>query len=133
QPVGAGLLGTNLGRRLPGAVAASAQSVPLGQNPARPVATHRGRTEPRARCDMTRALSASPVALLAFVAALALAAFAIQQGRLADDAVMLGAGAIRAGGGQVPIDRIVASYPTLPFLATTLLEMMVPTGTPSPA
>ena len=31
-----------------------------------------------------------------------------------------------------PIGRIVASYPTLPFLAVTLLEIVTPAGTPTP-
>ena len=45
----------------------------------------------------------------------------------------LWAGAIGAGGGDVPIGRIVASYPTMPFFATTLLEFITPAGTPTPA
>ena len=34
---------------------------------------------------------------------------------------------------QVPIGRIVAGYPTLPFLATTLVAWLAPAGTPAPA
>jgi hypothetical protein len=80
-----------------------------------------------------RRLAASPVGLLAFAAGLALTAFAVRRGLLADDAIALWAGAIGAGGGQVPIGRIVASYPTLPFFASTLVELVMPSGTPAPA
>jgi hypothetical protein len=82
---------------------------------------------------VTRALAASPIGLVAFVAALALAAFAVRRGLVADDAMTLWASAISAGDGNIPLGRIVASYPTLPFLATTLVEMVTPAGTPSPA
>ncbi|WP_284422882.1 MULTISPECIES: hypothetical protein [unclassified Bradyrhizobium] len=37
-----------------------------------------------------------------------------------------------AGEGQMPIGRILAAYPTLPFLATTLLQVVTPAGTPTP-
>src|SRR5688500_12524452 len=80
-----------------------------------------------------RALAVSPVGLLAFVASLALATFAVRKGLVTDDAVTLWAGAIGASGGGVPIERIIASYPTLPFLITTLLEFVTPSGTPTPA
>src|SRR4029078_873102 len=33
----------------------------------------------------------------------------------------------------VPIGRIIASYPPLPFLITTFLELVTPGGTPTPA
>ena len=82
---------------------------------------------------MIRALHASPIGLIAFITALTLAAFAARKGLLPDDAVTLWANAISAGGGDVPIGRIVASYPTLPFFATTLLELITPAGTPAPA
>ena len=82
---------------------------------------------------MTRVLAASPIGLLAFVTALALAAFAVRRGLVPEDAMTLWASAISAGGGDVPIGRIVASYPTLPFVATTLLEIITPVGTPTPA
>jgi hypothetical protein len=82
---------------------------------------------------MTRALAASPVGLLAFVTALALTAYSVRNGIVSDDAAMLWAGAISAGGGDVPIGRIIASYPTLPFLVTFFLEMITPSGTPTPA
>ncbi len=44
----------------------------------------------------------------------------------------LWASAIAAGDGEMPIGRIVAAYPTIPFLATTLLEFVTPAGTPTP-
>ncbi len=80
-----------------------------------------------------RALAVSPIGLLAFAASLALTAVAVRQGLVAEDAVTLWAGAIGAGGGEVPIGRIIASYPTLPFLGTTALEFITPSGTPTPA
>jgi hypothetical protein len=80
-----------------------------------------------------RALAVSPIGLLTFLAALALAAFAMRLGLVADDSVTLWAGAISAGGGDVPLGRIIASYPTLPFLFTTALEFITPSGTPAPA
>jgi hypothetical protein len=82
---------------------------------------------------VTRALAATPVGLLAFALALALTALAVGKGLMADDAVLLWASAISAGGGEVPIGRIIASYPTLPFLFTTCLEFVTPSGTPTPA
>lgn len=82
---------------------------------------------------MNRALAASPIGLFIFVTALALAAFAARRGLVPDDAMTLWAGAIGASGGDVPLGRIVASYPTLPFLATTFLEWTTPAGTPTPA
>ena len=82
---------------------------------------------------MIRALTLSPIGLLAFIASLALTAFAVRKGLVAEDAVTLWAGAISAGGGDVPIGRIVASYPTLPFVITALLEFVAPSGTPTPA
>ncbi len=60
-------------------------------------------------------------------------ALAVRAGLVSDDAVTLWAGAITAGDGEMPIGRIVAAYPTLPFLATTLLEFITPAGTPTPA
>jgi membrane protein XagC len=57
---------------------------------------------------------------------------ATRVGLVPDDAVTLWANAITAGDGLMPIGRIVAAYPTLPFLATTLLEFLTPSGTPTP-
>src|SRR5215210_6987850 len=82
---------------------------------------------------MIRALTISPIGLLAFMASLALTAYAVSKGLVGEDAVTLWAGAISAGGGDVPIGRIVASYPTLPFFITTLLQFVTPPGTPTPA
>jgi hypothetical protein len=82
---------------------------------------------------MIRALAVSPIGLLAFIASLALTAFAVRRGLVAEDAVTLWAGAISAGGGDVPIGRIIASYPTLPFFGTTALQFIMPAGTPTPA
>ena len=82
---------------------------------------------------MNRALAASPIGLLAFIAALTLTAYAVRRGLVADDTVTLWAGAISAGSGEVPVGRIIASYPTLPFLVTTLLEFVTPAGAPAPA
>jgi hypothetical protein len=82
---------------------------------------------------LNRSLTAAPVASLAFVATLALTAMAVRNGLVADDALRLWAGASTAADGQVPIGRIVAGYPTLPFLATTLLAWIAPAGTPAPA
>ncbi len=67
------------------------------------------------------------------MATLALAAIAVRNGLVADDAVRLWAGASTAADGQVPIGRIVAGYPTLPFLSTTLVTWIAPQGTPAPA
>lgn len=82
---------------------------------------------------MIRALAVSPIGLLAFIASLALTTYAVRRGLVTDDAVTLWAGAISAGGGEVPIGRLIASYPTLPFFMTTLLEFIAPPGTPTPA
>jgi membrane protein XagC len=82
---------------------------------------------------LSRALTAAPVASLAFVAMLALAAIAVGNGLVADDTLRLWAGASTAADGQVPIGRIVSGYPTLPFLATTFVAWIAPVGTPAPA
>jgi membrane protein XagC len=82
---------------------------------------------------MRRALAAAPVATLSFVMVLALAAIAVRGGLIGDDALRLWAGASTAADGQVPIGRIVAAYPTLPFLASTLVAWISPAGTPAPA
>ncbi len=82
---------------------------------------------------MTRNLAAASLATLAFVAVLSLAAMAMRVGVLPGDAMRLWAGASTASGGDVPIGRIVAAYPTLPFLATTFLSLILPDGAPAPA
>lgn len=83
--------------------------------------------------SVTRALAAAPIASLAFVSILALAALAVSNGLISDDALRLWAGASTAADGQVPIGRIVAAYPTLPFLTTTAVAWLAPADTPAPA
>src|SRR3954471_4622731 len=82
---------------------------------------------------MTRALSAAPVAGLFFLALLALAGFTTRAGFVGDDSVMLWAGTIAAADGQVSIGRMVSAYPSIPFLATTFIQFVTPTGTPAPS
>jgi membrane protein XagC len=82
---------------------------------------------------VTRPLAAAPLALLAFVAALGLAAAAVRTGFVSDDAVRLWAGALTAGEGDVAIGRIVAAYPTIPFWIASLVSFVAPAGTPAPA
>jgi membrane protein XagC len=82
---------------------------------------------------MNRALASAPIASLAYVIMLGLAAFAVSNGLITDDALRLWAGASTAADGQVPIGRIVAAYPTLPFLTTTLVAWLAPADTPAPA
>jgi hypothetical protein len=82
---------------------------------------------------MNRVLRVAPFASLAFVAILAFSAVAVRNGLIADDALRLWAGASTAADGQVPIGRIVAAYPTLPFLTTTLVAWLTPADTPAPA
>jgi hypothetical protein len=81
---------------------------------------------------MTRTLAATPIASFAFVVILVLAAAAVSRGLLTDDALRLWAGSSTAADGQVPIGRIVAAYPTLPFLTTTLVAWLAPAATPAP-
>jgi hypothetical protein len=82
---------------------------------------------------VNRALAAAPIAALAFVAILVVAAAAVRAGFVTDDALRLWAGASTAVDGDVSIGRIVAGYPTIPFLATTLVAWLAPAGTPAPA
>lgn len=77
-------------------------------------------------------ISVTAVMLIAFIAVFAVWKSATNAGLVPDDAVMLWAGAITAGDGQMPVGRIVAAYPTIPFLATALLQLMTPAGTPTP-
>jgi hypothetical protein len=81
---------------------------------------------------VSRLLPLGLVMLAAFVTVFALARLAATAGLVPDDAVTLWASAITAGDSQMPIGRIVAAYPTIPFLATTLLEFITPLGTPTP-
>jgi membrane protein XagC len=78
------------------------------------------------------ALAAAPIAALAFVAILLLAAIAVRHGLIADDALRLWAGASTAADGEVPIGRIAAAYPTLPFVSTTLVAWLAPADAPAP-
>ena len=82
---------------------------------------------------MKRALGAASIAALVFVAILVLAAAAVRHGLIGDDALRLWAGASTAADGQVPIGRIVAAYPTLPFLSSTFVAWLTPADTPAPA
>ena len=82
---------------------------------------------------MMRALSAAPLTLFAFAAALALAAATVRTGLVSDDAMRLWAGSITAGEGDVVIGRIVAAYPTVPFWAATMTAFLAPIGAPAPA
>jgi hypothetical protein len=82
---------------------------------------------------VTRTLAATPLALFAFVTALVFAASAARTGLVPNDALALWAGAIMAGDGGLSIGSIVAAYPNIPFLATTFLEFITPSGTPTPA
>jgi hypothetical protein len=68
-----------------------------------------------------------------FVVVLSLGAVAVRNGLIGDEALRLWAGASTAADGQVPIGRIVAAYPTLPFLSSTLVAWLAPASTPSPA
>jgi hypothetical protein len=80
---------------------------------------------------MKRVLASAPMAALVFVVAVALAAVAVRHGLIGDDALRLWAGASTAADGQVPMGRIVAAYPTLPFLTSTLMAWLTPPGTPA--
>ena len=81
---------------------------------------------------MSRIIPIAFVMLITFIAVLVLSRTVAAVGLVPDDAVTLWANAITAGDGQMPIGRIVAAYPTLPFLAATLLQFITPLGTPTP-
>lgn len=82
---------------------------------------------------MTRVLPSMPIGLLVFVVILTIAAVAVRNGVMADGAMTLWAGAITAGDGGMSVGLIAAAYPTIPFLASTLVELVTPAGTPGPA
>ena len=82
---------------------------------------------------MTRLSAAVPLAAFAFVLALMLVALAVRNGFVPDDSMRLWAGATSAGDGEISIGRIVAAYPTLPFVATALVALFSFDGTPAPA
>src|SRR5579863_4108237 len=88
---------------------------------------------PAPRATAASALTAAPIALLAFVGILVLTAVAVRNGLLGNDMLRLWEGAATAADGEVPFGRVVAAYPTLPFLTTTLLAWAFPGGTPAPA
>ncbi len=81
---------------------------------------------------MIRAHPAALIALLTLGGVLALASIAINAGLISDDGVTLWASAITAADGQMTIGRILAAYPTIPFLVTALVEFISPLGTPAP-
>jgi len=90
-------------------------------------------TTPVARSAVARAITAAPIASLAFVGILALTAVAVRGGLLGNDMLRLWEGAATAADGEVPFGRVVAAYPTLPFLTTTLVAWLFPGGAPAPA
>ncbi len=70
---------------------------------------------------MTNALAAALVATLTFLAALLIASLAMRGALIFGDSVALWAGAISAADGEVSVGGMVAAYPTIPFLALTLV------------
>ena len=82
---------------------------------------------------MRAAFAATPFVLLAIIVVLSLGGFAVRSGLMPNDSLTLWASAVTAGGGDVPIGRVLAGYPTIPFLATTLLEFVLPANAPTPA
>ena len=82
---------------------------------------------------MTRAIDATPIGVFGFAVVLMLASLTISAGLIPNDTMSLWAGAIIAGDGKISLGRIVAAYPTLPFLATATLELVTPRGAPTPA
>jgi hypothetical protein len=81
---------------------------------------------------MSRRLPVAAMMLVVCAVVFAVSRIAATAGLVPNDAVTLWAGAITAGDGQMPIGRMLAAYPTLPFLATTLLDAVTPAGTPTP-
>jgi hypothetical protein len=73
------------------------------------------------------------VEALSVLLILVLAASALRVGFLPEDTAALWAGAITAGDGEVSIGRVVSAYPSIPYLATTAMEIVTPAGTPTPA
>jgi len=82
---------------------------------------------------VSRALQTAALAMVAILLALFIAAWAVHGGIVPDDTVRLWARANTAGTGHVAIGRIVAAYPAVPFLTTTLVALLTPDGTPAPA
>ena len=81
---------------------------------------------------MRRRLPVAAMMLVVCAVAFTVSRIAATAGLVPNDAVTLWAGAITAGEGQMPIGRMLAAYPTIPFLATTLLDALTPAGCPTP-
>ena len=81
---------------------------------------------------MRRLLSVAAMMLIVCAVVFAVSRSAATVGLVPNDAVTLWASAMSAGEGQMPIGRILAAYPTIPFLATALLDAITPLGTPTP-
>jgi len=81
---------------------------------------------------MRRRLPVAAMMLVVCAVVFAISRSAATAGLVPNDAVTLWASAITAGDGQMPVGRMLAAYPTLPFLATTLLDALTPAGTPTP-
>jgi membrane protein XagC len=81
---------------------------------------------------MRRLVPVAAMMLVVCGVVFAVARSAATAGLVPNGAVTLWAGAITAGEGQMPIGRMLAAYPTVPFLATTLVDVLTPAGTPSP-
>jgi hypothetical protein len=81
---------------------------------------------------VTRSIPVLFVMLVTFGAVLTLSSFTVTAALVPDDAVTLWANAIAAGDREMPIGRIIAAYPTIPFLATALLEFIIPLRVPTP-
>ncbi len=82
---------------------------------------------------MTRVVAAGAIGVAVFICVLTMSAFAVRAGLVGDDAVALWATSIAAGDGGLSIGQVAAAYPTLPFLASTLIDLVTPSGTPAPA
>src|SRR5580693_7582095 len=81
---------------------------------------------------MMRLWSVAAMMLIVCAAVFAVSRSAATAGLVPSDAVTLWATAMIAGEGQMPIGRMLAAYPTIPFLATTLLDAVTPSGVPTP-
>ena len=81
---------------------------------------------------MRRSLPIAAMMLVACAAVFAISRSAATAGLVPNGAVTLWANAMTAGEGQMPIGRMLAAYPTIPFLATTLFGALTPAGTPTP-
>ncbi|MGA2126571.1 MAG: hypothetical protein ABSG76_10515 [Xanthobacteraceae bacterium] len=82
---------------------------------------------------MNRILAAAPIALVVLIAVLAVTEAATRGAALSGDSIALWAGAIAAADGEVSVGGIAAAYPTVPFLAMTLIKLITPASAPVPA